>query len=175
MNRKIKIGVIGYSGKSFPIFEASQKFIKSLECLLGRHKYYTTVKNGKCVNVLNKDDCSDILFAKYPSIEIVSGYTDRGIPALSYVLAKLYCQKLYGNIECTTTGFAPKEALSARLCKVDKEIIVGEKFGDESEAFVDYVDVLIKIGGGEQSIKEFALFKKKKPNNIAIEKKLINY
>lgn len=175
MKDKIKIGVIGYSGKSFPIFDASQKFINALAEVLERHKYYNTMKNGKRVNVLTKDECESVNYVKYPKIEIVSGYTDYGIPALSYVLAKLYCQKSYCDIECTTTGFAPKEALSDKRCKVNKEIIVGENYGDESEAFIDYIDVLIKIGGGSQSIKEFDLFKKKKPNNIAIKKKLICY
>ena len=175
MNKKIKIGVVGYSGKSFPIFEASEKFIEALSEAMEGHKMYYSSKNGRWICVSNGDDCSDIWDFKYPNIEIVSGYTDRGIPALSYVLAKLYCKTFHGYIDFTTTGFAPKKALSDKRCKVDKEIIVGENFGDESEAFVDYVDVLIKIGGGEQSIKEFALFKKKKPNNLAIEKKLIHY
>lgn len=171
MNKKIKIGVVGYSGKSFPIFEASEKFIEALKEVMNEHRYYVKLENDKWVYTLNTGGESPI----YPDVEIVSGYTDYGIPALSYTLAKLYCGKAYNVIQCTTTGFAPKEALSDRLCKVNKEIIVGEKFGDESEAFVDYIDVMIKIGGGEQSIKEFALFKEKKPNNIAIEKKLIHY
>lgn len=175
MNEKIKIGVIGYSGKSFPIFDASQKFIKALKEVLEIHKYYTIMKNGNWINVLTRDECEQVNCVKYPKIEIVSGYTDYGIPALSYVLAKLHCQTSYHNIQCTTTGFAPKTALNDKRCKVNKEIIVGEKYGDESEAFVDYIDVLIKIGGGTQSIKEFALFKERKPNNIAIEKKLICY
>ena len=175
MNKKIKIGVVGYSNKSFPIFEASEKFIKALSDVIEIHKYYSSMKNGKWVDVQNKDDCSDMWVIKYPNIEIVSGYTDYGVPALSYALSKLHCKSYYGYIKCTTTGFAPKEALSDKRCKVNKEIIVGEKYGDESEAFIDYIDVLIKIGGGRQSIKEFALFKERKPSNVAIEKKLINY
>ena len=156
MNKKIKIGVVGYSGKSFPIFEASQKIIDALDEVIQSFRYY------------DRWNCP-----RYPSFEVVSGYTDYGIPALSYAILNYIVT--YREVKCTTTGFAPKEALSRKRCKVDKEIIVGENFGDESEAFVDYIDVLIKIGGGEQSIKEFALFNKKKPNNIAIEKKLIHY
>ena len=175
MKQKIKIGVVGYSVKSFPVYSASQKFIKALSDIINEYRYYSTVINGKWVDVQNKDDCSDTFVIKYPKIEIVSGYTDYGIPALSYALSKLHCKGYYNHIDCTTTGFAPKEAVSNILCKVNKVIIVGEKYGDESEEFVDYIDVLIKIGGGKQSIKEFALFKEKKPNNIAIEKKLIHY
>ena len=152
-----------------------KKFIKALDGVLKKHKYYSSMINGKWVDTLNKNECSKVMIEKYPIIEIVSGYTDYGIPALSYILAKLYCEKSYNYMQCTTTGFAPKEALLDKRCKVNKEIIVGEKYGDESDAFIDYIDVLIKIGGGEQSIKEFALFKSKKPNNIAIEKKLIHY
>ncbi|WP_157472253.1 hypothetical protein [Neolewinella persica] len=41
----------------------------------------------------------------------------------------------------------------------DKKIIVGERFGDESEAFVAYIDGMIRIGGGPQSRREVELFK----------------
>ncbi|MEM6770117.1 MAG: alpha-ketoglutarate-dependent dioxygenase AlkB, partial [Bacteroidota bacterium] len=44
---------------------------------------------------------------------------------------------------------------------VDKVFLVGNKFGDESEAFIAYVDGIIRIGGGSQSRKEVALFRSK--------------
>ncbi|MFT7121906.1 MAG: hypothetical protein ACJAZ9_002094 [Neolewinella sp.] len=45
------------------------------------------------------------------------------------------------------------------VCPVDKAILHGEKFGDESAGFVEYVDGLIRVGGGPQSRKEVELFK----------------
>ena len=88
------------------------------------------------------------------SIEIVSGYTAMGVPRIAYELADKY-----GFIK---VGFSAKQALRTKvgLCKVDKEIIVGEKFGDESVAFVEYINGLIRVGGGPQSRKEVTLFKR---------------
>ncbi len=86
-------------------------------------------------------------------IEIVSGYTNSGIPKIAYELSKEY-----GFL---TVGFSAQQALQVKsgTYPVDKVIIVGEKFGDESEAFVKYIDKLIRIGGGQQSRHETVLFK----------------
>lgn len=86
-------------------------------------------------------------------IEIVSGLTAMGIPLLAYQEAKRRGWK--------SVGIACKEAFQFKLFPVDKQIIVGEKWGDESETFLNYIDILIRIGGGEQSKKETALAKKK--------------
>jgi len=43
------------------------------------------------------------------------------------------------------------------LFDVDEIIWVGKSFGDESQAFIDMIDVLVKIGGGEQSEKELQM------------------
>lgn len=88
-------------------------------------------------------------------IEIVSGYTNSGIPKIAYTIAD--------SIGLKTVGFSAKKALtvSCGLYPVDKEIIYGKNFGDESQAFVDYIDILIRIGGGSQSRKEVELFKAK--------------
>jgi len=97
------------------------------------------------------------LAAKYPdpaTVEIVSGYTKTGVPEIAYTLA--------GKYGFRKVGFSARQALKVKsgLCGVDKEIIVGERFGDESQAFVEYINGLIRIGGGAQSRKEVALFKK---------------
>ncbi len=89
------------------------------------------------------------------SIEIVSGYTNIGVPKIAYEIADIMGLK--------TIGFSAKKALSANcgLYPVNKAIIYGKSYGDESLAFVDYIDILIRIGGGKQSRKEVQLFKEK--------------
>jgi hypothetical protein len=79
-------------------------------------------------------------------IHIVSGLTNVGIPRIAYEQAV--------KREWKTVGIAPTEAEDYELFPVDEAIIVGKKFGDESEVFIDYIDVLIKLGGGKQSEKE---------------------
>lgn len=89
------------------------------------------------------------------NIEIVSGYTSTGIPKIAYTLADEW--------GIMTVGFSAKQALGvqAGVYPVKKVILIGEKFGDESEAFIQYIDILIRIGGGKQSRHEVALFKLK--------------
>lgn len=97
-------------------------------------------------------------------IEIVSGYTNTGIPKIAYEIAD--------SLGLKTVGFSAKQAFtnSHGLFPVAKEIIIGDKFGDESQAFVNYIDVLIRIGGGQQSRKEVELFKIKNENNDVFNK-----
>ncbi len=89
-------------------------------------------------------------------IEIVSGLTNAGVPKLAYQIAH---KRGY-----TTIGISAKRALrvNSGIFPCDKQIIVGENFGDESEQFIEYIDYLIRVGGGSQSRKEVELFKEKK-------------
>jgi predicted Rossmann-fold nucleotide-binding protein len=90
----------------------------------------------------------DVVEEAHPaeSYELVSGLTNVGVPKLAYELAD--------TREWTTIGLTAKEAKQYECYPVDKEIIVGENFGDESEAFIDYIDVFVRVGGGKQSMKE---------------------
>ena len=85
--------------------------------------------------------------------EIVSGLTDIGIPALAYRMAVRWGWK--------TVGLTAKEAKQYECFPVDKEVIAGEKFGDESEKFIKYIDCMVRIGGGKQSKKEVEMAKAK--------------
>jgi orotate phosphoribosyltransferase-like protein len=100
--------------------------------------------------------CKVMLGYENSDIELVSGYTSSGVPKIAYMLAD--------ELGIQTVGFSAKQALRVRsgLYPVKKVIIVGEKFGDESQSFVEYIDVLIRIGGGKQSRHEVELFKKNK-------------
>jgi len=99
----------------------------------------------------------DDLKKKHPKkeIEIVSGYTNSGVPKIAYELADQF--------QFTTVGYSANQALKVKsgVYSVNKVILRGEKFGDESEAFVDYIDGLIRVGGGKQSRRETQMFKDK--------------
>jgi len=84
---------------------------------------------------------------------LVSGLTNMGVPKLAYEMAEKRGWK--------TVGLSAKEAKEYDCFPVDEEIIVGEHFGDESKEFIDYIDCLIRVGGGEQSMKETEMAKKK--------------
>jgi len=101
------------------------------------------------------------------TIEIVSGLTNLGIPKIAYRIADEH--------KYTTVGITARRALNSNfeLYPVDKQIIKGKEFGDESVFFIEYIDCLIRIGGGKQSLNEVNLFsermlKQKKPLNIML-------
>lgn len=100
----------------------------------------------------------DNLEAKYGNnITIVSGYTALGIPKIAYELADERGWK--------TVGVACKKAQNFETYNVDKRIIEGEDWGDESDEFLNRIDLLLKVGGGEQSKKEII---KARKNGIKI-------
>jgi len=84
---------------------------------------------------------------------LVSGYTDIGIPALAYRLAD--------KRDWKTVGFTAEEAKKYDGYNVDEEIFEGKNFGDESKKFIEYIDCLVRIGGGKQSFKEVEMAKDK--------------
>ncbi len=87
--------------------------------------------------------------------ELVSGLTDCGVPGLAYRLAV--------KLGMPTVGVSAKQALRVRagLFPVDRQILVGRRFGDESPAFIAMIDAMIRVGGGPQSRREVALFRDK--------------
>ena len=123
----MKIGVVGFSRSQFDKKMAILKLRNILEALT-REKDVST-------------------------IEIISGYTNMGVPRIAYRLAD--------DMGLKTVGFSAKQALKVRagVYPVKEVILVGERFGDESHKFIEYIDVLVRIGGGPQSRKEVALFK----------------
>ncbi len=77
--------------------------------------------------------------------------TTAGVLGIAYDLAKEY--------NFITAGVAPKRAKGYELFPVDEIYIVGERFGDESDYFLNSVTRLIRIGGGMQSLREVKLAK----------------
>jgi predicted Rossmann-fold nucleotide-binding protein len=89
---------------------------------------------------------------------IISGYTDLGIPALAYREANKRDYK--------TVGIACSKAKQYETYPVDRKYIIGSDWSDESQKFLEEIDCLIQIGGGEQSKDEL---EKAKKLNIPIE------
>ncbi len=127
MKQTIKYGVVGFSRNQFDKKAAYQILNEVFQQIQTKHPHKT--------------------------IEIVSGYTNSGVPKIAYELSDKY-----GFI---SVGFSAKQALKVRsgVYPVKKVILKGDKFGDESEDFVQYIDALIRVGGGKQSRHETALFK----------------
>ena len=92
-----------------------------------------------------------IPFKKLP-YKVISGLTDLGIPGLAYREAALR-----GWI---TVGVACKKAEDYPCYPVDESHIVGEEWGDESKTFLGMLDILIRVGGGKQSLAEVEEAKK---------------
>ncbi len=108
---------------------------------------------GYSIQKFNEKKAREMINNIYDSFEkhidnlvIVSGLTDLGIPKIAYEEAVKRNYK--------TIGIACQKAKEYELFPVDEKIIIGEEWGDESNTFLKYIDILIKIGGGEQSKKE---------------------
>jgi hypothetical protein len=99
----------------------------------------------------DRHKAAEYLAGAFSSIQgkalVVSGLTDLGIPALAYRVAK--------NFSFKTAGIACKKAEDYDLYPVDvPPIIVGDNWGDESKTFLDSIDMLVRVGGGKQSLEE---------------------
>lgn len=92
-------------------------------------------------------------------INIITGATNCGISKYVYETATKFNNE-YGQW-FTLVGVMAKEGYKYELYPCDVIYALGEKFGDESEFFIKIVDELYKIGGGNQSQREFAMAQEK--------------
>lgn len=122
----MKIGIVGFSSADFNQEKAKEVIAEAFQAFKDTEKYLST------------------------KIEIVSGLTNLGIPAIAYAEAKKHGFK--------TTGIACAKAKDYECFDCDFVKIVGDEWGDESPVFLDYCDVLYKFGGGKQSEAEFEAF-----------------
>lgn len=93
-------------------------------------------------------DAYDKVQEQFPDmeIEIVSGLTNVGVLKIAYNEAV--------KRGWSTVGIACKRAEEHELFPVDEKMIVGENWGEESETFLSYIQAIIRIGVGPQSITE---------------------
>lgn len=122
----LKIGIVGYSGQKFDESTAKRLLEKGIATAI--------------------DSCNNVT-----SVEIVSGLTNLGIPAIAYAIAK--------ENELRTAGIACEKARNYDCFPVDREVIVGSEWGDESDTFLSDVDVIVRVGGGVQSLREVETFR----------------
>jgi hypothetical protein len=87
---------------------------------------------------------------KATSFVVVSGLTALGIPDLAYHEAV--------RRGWQTEGIACSKAKEYKCFPVDKCTIIGNKWGEESEFFLSNIDVIVRIGGGIQSLAEVQAF-----------------
>jgi hypothetical protein len=130
-HKKLKIGVVGYSRSNI-----DEQLARNLlqACF---KKFILQASVGRL------------------QVEIVSGLTNAGIPKVAYEIAAQWQLK--------TVGISAREALQAGsgVFPVMKQMIIGQHFGDESTAFIKYIDCLARVGGGKQSLREVEMFKEK--------------
>ena len=101
-------------------------------------------------------DMLEIVFATKQFV-IISGLTNLGIPKLAYEEAV--------KRDWKTVGIACSQANDYELFPVDETKIVGDEWGDESETFLNSIEVLLRFGGGDQSLEEV---KQAKEMDIAV-------
>lgn len=89
---------------------------------------------------------------------VVSGLTDLGVPALAYREAV--------KREWEVKGIACSKALDYIWFPVSDVVIKGNNWGDESETFLNSIDILIRVGSGEQSMRKVEMVKKMKGIDI---------
>lgn len=130
--KPLALGVVGFSAETFDQAAAREQL------------------RGLIVPIVERERD-----AGRPLPELVSGLTNQGVPKLAYALAR--------ELGLPTVGISAKQALRARAgCfPVDRRILVGKRYGDESAAFVAMIDVLVRVGGGPQSRREVELFRQR--------------
>jgi len=95
------------------------------------------------------------------SLALVGGLTDVGLCAIGYRLAR--------DRSWSTRGVAAFAALSHAWFEVDQALFAGDQWGDESQSFLNEIDVLVRVGGGPQARREEAMARARGLAVLAIE------
>ena len=100
---------------------------------------------GRSVQSLDEDQARKYLLEAFNpikakegrNVEIVSGWLWLGIPGVAYEIATAF--------GWNTVGVACAKAKDYECFPCDRVIIVGDEWGDESEYFLNSIDLLIKV------------------------------
>lgn len=145
-DRPLRIGVVGYSSDA-----KVDEFLKSREW----------TRNNLAWSLSNMQRLLQYIHGHCEQFELVSGLTNTGVSAIAYNFVT------HGDMNkqrfIKTVGFACSKAKDFPQFPVDERHIIGDDWGDESAAFLDYIDALVRIGNGNQSIRECEMFKKLYP------------
>lgn len=97
----------------------------------------------------------DHIEAKFPDhhVSLVSGWTNVGVLALGYAEAH--------KRGWSTVGVACNKAFDFELFDVNHGYAVGKEWGDETEKFLSEIECMVRIGGGEQSLRETAIVRER--------------
>jgi hypothetical protein len=148
-DRPLRIGVVGYSDDS-KIQDPEWAMLQTNWMIKGSIHELLERIHGRC-----------------DSFELVSGLTNCGIPGIAYRVATTGRANV--DLFSKTVGIACSKANEYPQFPVDEKHIIGDEWGDESEFFLEYIDALVRIGGGEQSHREVAMFKSKYPEKPLLE------
>lgn len=150
--KPLRIGVVGYSDNQKVKDRLKSRYWTEANLMTSLHniQYMLQLVHGHCTQ-----------------FELVSGLTDTGVPGIAYHHVKKGSHNK--EVFVKTVGFACEKAKDFLQFPVDEKHIIGKNWGDESEAFLQYIDGLIRIGNGDQSIRECEEFKRKYPNKPIIE------
>jgi hypothetical protein len=116
------------------------------ELRIGVVGYSATDFNERKAKKLVKKGFDSVLDNHSGTPCVVSGLTNIGIPKIAY--------KEASNRGWKTAGVACNKAEDYETYPVDEKTIVGSDWGDESDEFLSQIDVLIRVGGGDQAIEE---------------------
>lgn len=145
-DRPVRIGLVGWSNDS-----------KIVNVDWAKNVIQWTL-DSRIIESVNR------VYGRCNQFELVSGLTDCGIPGIAYHMFSIPDSKY-----AKTVGIACSKANEYPQFPVDERHIIGDEWGDESEFFIDYIDALVRIGGGEQSHREVAMFRAKYPEKPIIE------
>lgn len=116
------------------------------ELRIGVVGYSATDFNERKAKKLVKNGFDSVLDNHSGTPCVVSGLTNIGIPKIAY--------KEASNRGWKTAGVACNKAEDYETYPVDEKTIVGSDWGDESDEFLSQIDVLIRVGGGDQATEE---------------------
>jgi hypothetical protein len=113
----------------------------------------------------------DSLAMQHPGshFTVVSGLTNLGVVKIAYEEAAYRGWR--------TVGITLRYRLDRQdpLFPVDERIIIDGQRGDDSPAFLQAIDALIRVGGGPQSYAETEAFRRLKPKAPIIEHDLSRF
>lgn len=150
--RALRIGVVGYSDAA------------KINTELKSHSGILYNLSWCLSNIQEKLKC---IHGECHEFELVSGLIDIGIPGIAYHFVT--SGNVNKEIFTKTVGFACAKAKDYPQFPVDEKHIIGDDWGDESSAFLAYIDGLIRIGDGKQSMEECNEFELKYPDKPIIE------
>ena len=143
-----------------PVYKSDTNYLKI--GIVGSHMLYYNhdLIKKRIIKIMNHM----IEKHSHDKIQIVTGVINSGISNLACVISK--------ENNYMTIGFGCQKNTNDELynTSLDKKFIFGYNYGDEHEYFVNYVDILIRIGGNKKIEKIGEMFRKK----ITNENKNIN-